>query len=374
MVSDYSDCIGCGACSIECPVNCISIIRQAGQYIPIVDESKCIKCQKCERVCIALHVENLEFQPSQRAFYGFARQDRERRASSSGGIFYSIAKEFIKKGGLVAGAAFDENFVVRHRVVSSVAELDAVRGSKYVESDMSSVFTEIKKNLDVGNKILFSGVPCQVGAIKTFLGKNYDNLYTCEVFCHGAPRSGIFEAYKSAIVRKSGRIQGFNFRSKYYGWSIPAYEIKTDRKNIINKHKDNIYHLMFGYHVSLRDSCYNCHFRRHERVADLSLGDFWGIEQYYPSVQTSDGISAVIVNTENGQKLIDDAEVFLEPCSMEEIYHKNKWMITNFDRPKEQIEFISDYKTLNSTNFIRKYEIKFKVINRIKRIVRRVIG
>lgn len=373
MIIPDSNCIGCGACKSECPVNCISIIRKDGQYTPLVDKNKCLNCRKCESVCVALQAVRLDYSSEHSAYFGFANNEQERIVSSSGGVFYAIAKAFLKDGGIVVGAAYDSEFNVRHKIVNSVSDLHKIRGSKYVESDLSPVFSEIKAYLDEGKRVLFSGVPCQVGAIKVFLGKKYDNLYTCEVFCHGAPRSGIFDAYKSLITKKNGPITGFNFRSKYYGWSNPVYEIVTQEKRIIEKHKDNIYHLMFGYHVSLRDSCYECQFRKHERVADLSLGDFWGIEKYYPDVQTKNGVSAIIVNTNKGQRLLDKTTIWLTPCKTEEIYDKNTWMIMNYEKPDEQKSFIKDFTHMDYYLFFRKYKYKYKIFNRIKRIVRRIV-
>lgn len=372
MIPASNNCVGCGACKNACPVDCIKIDRLAGQYIPFVDSAKCIKCGGCDSVCVSCNIEKLKFYSTTAAFYGYVEDQNNRIKSSSGGVFYAIATEFIKRGGVVVGAAFDDSFCVKHIVARDLNDLKKIRGSKYVESDLQYVFHEIKIILQSGKDVLFSGVPCQIGAIKTYLKKDYNNLYTCEVFCHGAPRSGIFNSYVDWIKKRLGNIKHFNFRSKYYEWSKPAYEIETDNKTIIERHKDNVYHLMFGKHVSLRDSCYNCQFRKELRSSDLSLGDFWGIEKFYPTVKTRDGISAILVNNERGDWLLSIARLRLFPCSIDEIYDKNKWMIMNYKRPVEQNEFIDDYCSMNADDFFRKYKFKYMVIDRVKSLIKRL--
>ena len=373
MISIDNKCIGCGACKDKCPIDCISIIRKDGQYIPVIDEKKCVDCKQCENVCVAIHASSVNCHRTKRTYYGYAKAEDKRIASSSGGIFYSIAEKFILDGGTVIGAAYDDCFNVHHIVVNNLEDLSLIRGSKYVESNLQSVFKVTEKILNNGEKVLFSGLPCQVGAIKLYLGKEYENLFCCEVFCHGVPRSGIFAAYINEVEKKYGLVHGFNFRSKHYGWSKPAYEIDTESKKIIEQHKNNIYHLMFGAHVSLRDSCYECQFRKYERAADISLGDFWGIENYYPNVITNRGVSAIMINTEKGQALLKSREVYLESCKLSEIYDKNTWMIMNYEKPDNQKKFISDFNSMSSRVFFRKYKIKYKVVDKIKRLVRSVL-
>lgn len=371
MININNKCIGCGACQSKCNLKCISMDRVNGQYLPILNQQSCIGCNQCEEVCVATNIGKLGFNRTINAYYGYAKSDNERLSSSSGGVFFAVAKSFIDEGGIVVGAAFDELFKVQHIIAKKKEDLVRLQGSKYVESELKYVYRKVEELLKSGKKVLFSGVPCQIGAIKLYLQKNYDNLYTCEVFCHGAPRSGIFDEYIKWISEKNGKITGFNFRSKRNGWADPTYEIKTETGNIIQKHKNNIYHLLFGKHVSLRDSCFECQFRQEERVSDISLGDFWGIEKYYPHVQTRNGVSAIIVSTSKGQDLLDASQIYYSKCRVDEIYDKNAWMVKRYEKPTEQDKVINDFVTLKAQQFFRKYEIQYKYKDRIKKIFER---
>lgn len=373
MINSNNKCVGCGACQSQCKIKCISMNRINGQYLPTINTEKCVGCDKCDEVCVALNSYKLQFNKTIGAYYGYTENRNDRLSSSSGGIFYTIAKAFIDDGGIVVGAAFDEAFNVKHIIVDRQENLVKIQGSKYVESELCSVFPKVEELLKNGKKVLFSGVPCQIGAIKMFLKKSYDNLYTCEVFCHGAPRSGIFDSYIKWISKKNGKINGFNFRSKKYGWNNPTYEINTENGTIYQKHTNNIYHLLFGKHVSLRDSCYDCQFRQDKRVADISLGDFWGIEKYYPGEQTKNGISAIIVNTSKGEELLRSAPVYLRKCKLNEIYDKNAWMVKQYEKPVEQDKVINDFISLKTNDFFRKYEFQYKYKDRFMRIIERFI-
>lgn len=370
---EHKNCIGCGACKAVCPVGCIMIKRINGQYMPAVDRTKCTRCNLCENVCVALGSNHLRYKNILCSYLGYAVDSTIRFASSSGGVFYALAQEFVKNNGIVVGASFDHEFNVRHIIADSIDALEQLRGSKYVESNASDIFYRVRSLLEKGQKVLFSGVPCQIGALQTYLSKNYENLICCEVFCHGAPRSGVFNSYLQYLQNKYGGIKSFNFRSKKYGWDNPAYEITTANRIILQEHRKNIYHLMFGYHLSLRDSCYVCQFRKAKRIADISLGDFWGIENYYPFVETKYGVSAILVNSEKGKRLIVNPQLFLYPCQASEIFEKNTWMISHFEKPKEQCAFINDYNNMGSDAFFTKYRIKF-FTSRLMRAVKRAIN
>lgn len=364
-------CIGCGICMLSCLHDAISLVEiKSGEYGPVIDVNKCSGCNKCEEGCNVFNKAE-PVHTVMNTFFGYSSRQEKRRESSSGGIFIELASDFIRKYGCVAGAAFNKNGFVEHVLVDNVDDLSRLQGSKYCESKVWTVFREIERRLKAGEWILFSGVPCEVFSLKAFLKKDYSKLICCEVFCHGAPRVGVYRKYKELMERKYGKIINFNFRSKAEGWGKPNYKINFKNKTIVQSHSKNIYHLMFGTHHSLRRSCLKCNFRSIRRNADISLGDFWGIEKYYPKENMKDGVSAVLVSTEKGKKLVDECKnIILKKCQVEEITDKNKWLIECFEKPAGYEKFNHDFISMNTRLFFLKYKFKYFVLDRIKRKLR----
>ncbi len=370
-VSNFQ-CTGCGACVAACPRHCISLdISLSGEYRPNIDIDKCTDCNLCNKVCF-IENNSVKKQPIGDAFYGWCLGD-EATECSSGGIASKVSEYVISQKGVVIGAYFDVNKgMVLHRVAKNKNDIFLFRGSKYVESNLSDIYTVIKKYIKTEKIVLFIGVPCQVLAIKNYLGDQYDNLITLEIFCHGVPRIGVFQKYLNYMRLKYGDLKSFNFRSKRFGWKVGSYNIKFKNKKIQEKHVDNIYHLMFGHHNSLRKSCFDCKCRGYNRSADISLGDFWGIDKFYPEVDTKKGVSAIFVNTKNGADIIsaikENIEIF--NCKKEEILEKNKYFVENFQIPRNQDKFEKDFIYLPDKFFFSKYlflyKFWFKLLRKLK--------
>lgn len=367
------NCVACGACEAVCPQKCISInISKNEEYRPNIDEDKCIGCNLCERVCL-LNNHEISSYPIGDSYFGWAKEKCDRKNSSSGGIANAIAKRVILSNGVVIGACFNLDWTVSHRIVESIQELEQIQGSKYVESRCGSIFPEIKKILQDGREVLFTGVPCQIFALKSYLQKEYENLICLEVFCHGAPRIGVFKKYIEYIEKRYGTIKKFNFRSKYYGWANASYCIACQKKELHQKHIDNVYHLMFGYHNSIRQSCFNCVCRQGERYADISLGDFWGIEKFYSQTDVKNGVSAIFINSKKGKGIFTEIQndVCIHLCNKEEILEKNTWFVKNYGVPINQEEYEYDVQNLSPHLLFRKYYFLYKYWFRIKRFVNR---
>ncbi len=373
---DNVRCVGCGACAAACPTHCIEIqISPSGEYRPVIQKDRCVGCDRCTKVCM-LENQNVAHWHFGRAYYGW-RRDGDVMESTSGGIAAVLADHVVATGGVVVGAVLEpDQGVVRHRLVEAQDALKTLQGSKYVESYLADIYPQVKAKLQTGQTILFTGVPCQIFALKSFLGQDYPNLITVEVLCLGAPRVGVFKKYLEHIQKKYGALRAFNFRSKQFGWQNVSYAIELERGEIREKLGKNVYHLMFGYHNSIRQSCFTCSCRSYERHADISLGDFWGVEKYYPNVDRAKGVSAVFVNTEKGDKLLkavrDRIELF--DCREEEILEKNLWQVRNFEKPENQAQFESDYRKMSTERFFAKYsflyKVWFKIVRKIKSVLR----
>lgn len=362
-------CTGCGACVAVCPKKCISMeINSIGEYMPIIEKEKCINCQACNKVCL---VEN-DFSsgnPIGESYFGWINELYIRKKCSSGGIAYAISKEFILHGGVVVGCVFGENWLPQHEIIKDVNYLYKIQGSKYTESKIYHVLPEVLKLLKEERKVLFIGLPCQVKALRLYIQETYENLYCLEVFCHGAPRIGIFQKYINYMQSKYGQLNEFNFRSKNFGWQKASYSMCFNNRNIIQRHEHNIFHLMFGYHNSLRNSCFNCKSRGDKRSADMSLGDFWGVERYYKNIDLENGVSAIFINSEKGKQLLEDIKpkVTLKRCKKEEVLDKNRWFLKNYPIPSNQSVYNFDYINMKTDVFLKKYMFLYKLWFPIKR-------
>lgn len=307
------DCCGCRACGDVCPVNCIWFKEdKEGFFYPTVDETICISCSKCQRVCPELNPAFHE--KADTASAAFADSEVVRKAGSSGGLFGLLAQEILSAGGYVYGAAFDDNLKLVHRCASNIDELEPLMKSKYLQSNTSDSFRDALKGISSGRITLFAGTPCQCNAIRNAVSTKNDNLITVEVVCHGVPSQSLFDKTIEWIeTHNSCKVRSFSFRSKYKNALHPqafSYEcLKNGKLKTVNGlHYQNPFYFGFQKFITLRPSCYRCKWARPERSADITLGDFWGIEKYNPSLDAKTGISQVIVNTEKGRKIFDSLE------------------------------------------------------------------
>lgn len=297
------DCCGCGACYNKCPVGAISMQEnEEGFLTPVIDEAKCTNCGLCLKACPSL---NTEFKNNpQPECYAAMADDELRMKSSSGGIFTLLAEYILDKGGYVCGAAFDNNWDVHHIIVDNKEDLAKLRGSKYVQSNTEDCYKQIKKLLDDDKYVLFSGCPCQVAALYSFLGKEYEKLYTMDLVCHGAPSPKIWQQYLNEYDRTE--IKNIDFRDKaVFGWSTTMNIYMKNNCDIHLPPKKDSYYRAFLNNYSLRISCGNCHYAKIPRVGDITLGDFWGIEKSFPNLNDKKGTSLILVNNEKGKSIFN---------------------------------------------------------------------
>ncbi len=314
----HTQCCGCSACLNKCPVNAISMQENdEGFLYPVVDESKCTHCGLCLKACPLLAKQNNNKQEPD--CYAVMAPDEIRAKSSSGGMFTLLAEYVIYGGGYVCGTAFKEDWSVHHIMVNKLEDLDKLRGSKYVQSNTENCYKEIKSLLQQDKLVLFTGTPCQIAGLYSFLDKEYDNLITCDILCHGAPSNGVWQKYLHENF-DINKIKNVNFRDKsQIGWSCSHCTITLDNnKKIVT----NDYTKLFHNRTILRKSCENCKFSKLPRPADITLGDWWGIKDYAPEINDNKGLSLVLINTAKGEQLFNELNIPTERCK-KIILHKN---------------------------------------------------
>ncbi|MDD3192689.1 MAG: polysaccharide pyruvyl transferase family protein [Oscillospiraceae bacterium] len=301
------DCCGCTACKEACPVGAISMKEDAeGFSYPWVDPDKCVSCGLCRRICPMK--QEKEIKPVQ-AIYGMKADDLSvRQSSTSGGAFTAISDAILRQGGVVFGAAFDEQFGVVHRLATTAQERDEMRGSKYTQSAMNRIYPQVKQQLEEGKPVLFTGTPCQNAGLKRFLGREYDRLYLCDIACHGVPSPKIWREYLEMIRREKGRVESVNFRDKTYGWHRASLRIDCEKGRHLRDMKKDPFYILFFDHYDLRPSCHQCPYASKERGTDLTLADFWGIEEAMPQMDDDTGVSLILCGTPKGQALLAQAQ------------------------------------------------------------------
>lgn len=301
-----SACSGCGACYSACTHHAITMREDPyGFLYPQIDESKCNDCGKCEKACPLLHDPSLKNIPVSDCLAVMA-PDEIRKVSSSGGIFTVLAAEILDRGGIVYGAAFDDKLKVRHIGIERPEDLERLRGSKYIQSDTGTIFRDVRSRLKSGRDVLFTGCPCQVAGLLSFLGdKDYPNLHTADLICHGVPAQKTFDKYVEENFRDR-HITKFYFRDKCGQW-INLYQtaLTDDGNKQTIPWQDSTYFSLFMHNVALRQSCHACHFAKMPRPGDLTIGDFWGIDGYDAALNDGLGTSVMLINNQKGRELYD---------------------------------------------------------------------
>lgn len=308
QIINKSECCGCHSCENICPKKCITMEKDdEGFLYPKINEDKCIGCDLCEKVCPVIN--DIDIEPFNSIAYACKnRNENIRLNSSSGGVFWLLCKAIISNNGVVFGAAFDEKFNVRHSFAETLYECEQYRGSKYVQSIIGDMYFKVKKFLDSGKIVLFSGTQCQIKGLSLYLQKKYINLITVDIICHGVPSPNVFELYKEYLkktINYNSEITSIKFRDKEKGWKEFSCVAEFDNENRYSKTlKEDIFMRGFLKDLYLRPSCYNCKAKNYKSTSDISLADYWGVENKHSEFDDDKGISLVLVNTEKGKKIL----------------------------------------------------------------------
>jgi len=314
--TDESKCCGCMACMNVCQHQAISMIEnEKGFIMPFVDINKCVDCGLCLNVC-DFRKEHKNNSNIEHAYSLVANDTETLKESTSGGAFTVFSDVILSEGGIVIGAVMENDFTVRHILTTSFETRNRMRGSKYVQSDVSEIYKETRESLKKGQHVLFSGTPCQCAALRSYLGKDYDNLIVVDFLCHGVPNNKMFKEhieYLNAYYRIPS--VGFSFRNKTYGWD----SYNNNNNNLSNgktkiKWINQIYYNFFVSNLSLRPACHRCPYRSLHRPSDITIADFWGIEKL-TGHKNRDGVSLVMTHSEKGLELVKKA---MENCQVRE--------------------------------------------------------
>ena len=305
---DKNLCNGCGACFVACPAQAIEMkCSDEGFPHPEVILGKCVGCGICEKSCPVMTPKKSHGQT--KAFGAYNKNDLIRAESSSGGVFTLLAQQVLGEGGVVYGAAFTPDFkAVKHIAVEKEEDLSDLRGSKYVQSQAFSVFSEVKKHLKEGRKVLFSGTPCQVEGLRGYLAKRYDNLLCVDIICHGVPSQKVWQKYIEEQENQAGaRVTKVSFTDKTKGWNNRSIKLCFDNgKQKITSHSNDSFMKAFSANISLRESCSDCVAKKVNRLSDITIADFWGVNRLSPGLYDNKGTSLLLVHNEKGEAALEE--------------------------------------------------------------------
>lgn len=351
-------CCGCSACMSVCPQKAIKMVEdEEGFLYPEIDETLCIECGACKRVC-SFHDDYKTPQRQEHiSAYGVKHKNtKERETSRSGGVFVAIADYVLALGGIVYGAALNHQLAVEHIRVEERTELRKLKGSKYVQSDMKNIFEQVYRDLQEDKYVLFSGTGCQVAGLLNYVPNKWkEKLITCDIVCHGVPSPRIWQDYLHYMEKQNGKkIVKVDFRDKSYGWNTHYETLYFDEEGR-EKVTSRLFASMFNRAIMLRPSCGECHFTNLRRVSDFTLADFWGIENVAPEFNDNRGVSLLLVNTQKATDIfsriseeIEYIAVDIRNCMQPNLVHPSK-IADNRDK------FWSDYYKHGYEYCVKKY-------------------
>ena len=376
---DKSNCCGCYSCYNICPKKAIEMVEdEKGFKYPKIDKEKCIDCGLCEKVCPIINNKNVEKEV--KAYACFNKNLETRMNSSSGGIFSLIANYILDLNGIVFGAQFDKEYNVVHSYIENQKDLYKFQCSKYVQSDVGDTYKKAKEFLDNDKYVLFTGTPCQIEGLYKFLRRDYDKLYTQDFICHGVPSPRVWRKYlKEKNNMYNSQPKNISFRSKDNSWQ--DFELKIQYENNVyrNTQGKDTYLRAFLNDICLRDSCYQCNFKKKNRLSDFTLADFWGIDNIDKSMNDDKGISLVVVNSNKGKELFEKLKENLEykEVNFDVAIKYNMNMISSVKMNKNSEKFFNDLDKNDLDSLVKKYikkkSILRRILGKVKRIVKKII-
>ena len=364
----HNECTGCKACVAMCPESCISMKQDGIFFYPEIDVNRCINCGKCIKICPAQtnSVPSDDEMTISRYYCAWNKDDFQRKTSTSGGVGSAFTQYAIDNGFAVCGVTLTKEAKVKHIISEKAEVVDLIKGSKYVESNIAAdVYQNILSLLKVGKRVLFFGTPCQVSALQNMMPNSLQYLLlTCEIVCHGINSSIVWEDFVEYLQNKYHSVLGeYNFRSKSKGWGkLRVYAKFENGKYFDEPAWKNEFHVWFGRHYILRPSCQYCKYRKVNRQADITIGDFWGIEKVASDIDTKDGVSVLIARTSKANVFISKVpNLFLkevDPVATSKVLKGYIEKRTEKKRREEiaaSEEFVYKYKEISFEKMMKLY-------------------
>lgn len=369
QIIDKKSCCGCGTCVQSCPQNCISLIEDSSGFsYPIVDRLSCVDCHLCEKVCPCL---NQLTQKDPICCYGTKNEEESiRRQSSSGGFFSIIADYVLNHRGVVYGARFNQNWEVVHDFTETKDGLKEFRNSKYVQSNIGHMFKQVFEHLNNGRMVLFSGTPCQIAGLKRYLHKDFENLITVDVVCHGTPSPKVWREYFSCLDCKD--VGAVCFKDKSTGWRNYSFTIRNIKGDIIFREKasENKYLMAFSRNLTLRPSCFNCPAKGGKSGSDITIADFWGIEHVLPHYDDDKGYNFICANTNKGLDIIGKLNISCHKTNYDVAKQYNSCIYRSSMEPTDYLSFWEKY---NKDGIQTVFKLKKHQYSFMKRIINKII-
>ncbi|WP_108821330.1 Coenzyme F420 hydrogenase/dehydrogenase, beta subunit C-terminal domain [Dysgonomonas sp. Marseille-P4361] len=357
-ITNKENCCGCNACLQSCPTECIEMEEdKEGFLYPNVNISLCIDCNRCEKVCPVINQGQSRLPLM--VYAAKNKNNKIRLQSTSGGAFSSIAEYVLSNEGIVFGAKYDKDWNVVHDYITDISDLSLFYGSKYVESKIGRSYETVQLFLKSGKLVLFTGTPCQIAGLNTFLRKPFENLITVDIICHGVPSSKIWSKYLKA--RQNGNLQNIvciSFRNKDFGWSSSSFKILTnDNSDSCIKEPSGTSLFLKGFyrHLYLRPSCHSCPSKSLKSQSDITIGDFWGISSFHSEFNDEKGVSLVLVNSKKGEQIFNILNLDIISSEYKIALAKNPSIEQSCLPNKNRDKFFNELNSLDIITLLNKY-------------------
>lgn len=364
--------MGCHACYNVCPKNAIEMHEdKEGFRYPKINDEKCIKCGLCEKVCPMINIaKNSNFEPP-KVYAAWSKSQDIRLDSTSGGIFSELANQILDEGGYICGAIYNKEWKVEHILTNDKEELENIRSSKYLQSNINDVYRQIKEKLEEKVKVLFCGSPCQVAGLNNYLNRDYENLYTCDFICRGMNSPKIFTMYIHNLEEKyKAKVKKVKFKNKIHGWHNFSTRIDFENGKVYigNRYIDSFMVGYLKYTAFMRPACYECRFKGFPRKGDITLADFWGIEKINKKLDNDMGTSMVLINSNKGQELFKKIKnnIMFENIESQDVFKDNICTYKSPDRTKERELVFENIDKMTYKELCEKFFKKPGIKERIK--------